>query len=409
MTCSIVHVITPHLKQSMKYVAFLPLRGGSKSLPGKNIQPIAGKPLALWSLEAASACAAVEAIFVATDDPRIRAVVESARLPRVHVIGRSDSTATDTASTESAMLEFAREHEFEHIILMQATSPLTTVEDLLGGINCYQTSGADSLLSAVVQKRFIWMPKGPFATPANYDPANRVLRQNFPPYFVENGAFYICQREALLRTGCRISGQIAVYAMPEETYYELDEPADWLIIENLLVARRRENDVESRFRALSNNIKLFLSDVDGVLTDAGMYYSECGDEIKKFNTRDGKGLEMLRLSGIKTGIVTSESTALVAKRGQKLRLDYLRQGATNKLVVLMELLAETGLKLGEVAYIGDDLNDLEIIKAVGFSACPADAVTEVKAVATYHCIAKGGEGCVREFAERVLSARNPVQ
>ena len=390
----------------MKYVAFLALRGGSKSLPGKNIRPLAGKPLALWALEASSSCQFIDMTYVATDDSRIRAVIESARLPRVQVIERSAATATDTASTESALIEFARGREFSHVVLIQATSPLTTAVDITGGIKHYESTGADSLLSVVKQKRFMWEEREGVAMPTNYDPLNRARRQDFAPYLVENGAFYVCRREDLLRTGCRISGRIAAYAMPEETYYELDEPSDWLIIENLLAARQHGKDTERIFANRARSLKLVLTDVDGVLTDAGMYYSERGDEMKKFNTRDGKGLELLRNAGLKTGIITSESTALVVKRAQKLQLDYLRQGVTDKLTILQELLIETGLTANEVAYIGDDLNDLGILNAVGISACPADAVHEIKTAVTYRCIAKGGEGCVREFAEKILKAKH---
>ena len=389
----------------MKYVAFLPLRGGSKSIPGKNIRLIEGKPLALWVIEAASACPLIDAVFVATDDERIRAAIESARLSRVNVIGRSNATATDTASTESAMLEFAREREFERVILLQATSPLTTAEDLSGGIHRYEASGADSLLSVVEQKRFMWAEKDGNAVPLNYNPLSRVRRQDFAPYLVENGAFYICRREDLLRTSCRISGRIATYTMPEETYYELDEPSDWLIIESILRTRRPASNQEQAFTDRARRVRLVLTDVDGVLTDAGMYYSERGDELKKFNTRDGKGLELLRLAGIKTGIITAESTAMVANRARKLRLDHLFQGVADKLSALQTLLAETGLTASEVAYIGDDVNDVEVLQAAGLSACPADAVPAAKAAAFYHCGAKGGEGCVREFAEKILQAR----
>lgn len=155
-----------------------------------------------------------------------------------------------------------------------------------------------------------------------------------------------------------------------------------------------------------SGIKLFLSDVDGVLTDAGMYYAESGDELKKFNAHDGMGMQLLRKHGIKTGIVTSENTHLVEKRAKKLDLDYWVQGQRNegKLEAVRKICAQENITLSEVAYVGDDVNCLEILSAVGIAACPADAVASVKALPNIIRLSKkGGQGCVREFTDMILS------
>ena len=152
-------------------------------------------------------------------------------------------------------------------------------------------------------------------------------------------------------------------------------------------------------------IKLFLTDVDGVLTDGGMYYTESGDELKKFNTRDGMGFELLRKAGIKTGIITSENTQIVARRAAKIKADYLYQGQRDggKLAAAQEICALEGISLSEVAYIGDDLNCINLLEKVGLAACPADAVNEVKAVSGIKLLyRKGGDGCVRELVELIL-------
>ncbi|MBI3809011.1 MAG: HAD hydrolase family protein, partial [Nitrospirae bacterium] len=113
-------------------------------------------------------------------------------------------------------------------------------------------------------------------------------------------------------------------------------------------------------------------DVDGVLTDAGMYYSESGDELKKFHTRDGMGIKMLQAAGVVTAFITKEKTAIVERRGQKLAVPEVHQGIDDKLTDLTRLVRKHGLTLAQVAYIGDDVNDLEALRAVGFSAAPAD-------------------------------------
>ena len=155
------------------------------------------------------------------------------------------------------------------------------------------------------------------------------------------------------------------------------------------------------------SIKLFLTDVDGTLTDGGMYYSRNGDELKKFNTRDGMGLQMLREAGIKTGIITSEDTQIVSNRAKKLKVDFLCQGKRNggKLTVAKEICAHIGITLQEVAYIGDDINCLDLLDAAGLKACPADACLKVKSVQGIKVLkSKGGDGCVREFIEEILGS-----
>ncbi len=375
---------------------FIPLRGGSKSIPMKNIRPLAGRPLAGWTVQAANDAKGVDAVFVATDSEEIAEVVKSFRLPKVQVIGRSAETATDTASTESALLEFAAAHpEFDTVVLVQATSPLLTADDLEGGLAHFRDTGADTLLSVVRQKRFIWetTPEG-FANAVNYTPSQRPRRQEFDGYLVENGAFYVMKREGLLTHGNRLHGRIASHEMAEETYVEIDEPSDWLFVESLLRKRQRRP---------APQIRMLVTDVDGVLTDAGMYYSERGDELKKFNTRDGMGIRLLRERGIIVGIITGENTRIVDRRAEKLGLDFVHQGISNKIEVLREECCSRGIALAEVAYIGDDINDLECLMAVGEPACPADALPPVLLSGAKVMKAKGGEGAVREFADYLIT------
>jgi 3-deoxy-D-manno-octulosonate 8-phosphate phosphatase (KDO 8-P phosphatase) len=152
-------------------------------------------------------------------------------------------------------------------------------------------------------------------------------------------------------------------------------------------------------------IRLFATDVDGVLTDAGMYYSESGDEWKKFNTHDGMGIKLLQRAGLVTAIVTQERTRLVARRAEKLAIPEVHQGAMDKLSVIRDLATRHRIALHEVAYIGDDVNDIEALRAVGFSAAPADGLPQVRQMVDYVCRKKGGEGAVREVVELILEAQ----
>ena len=385
-----------------RIVAFIPARGGSKSIPLKNIKLLAGKPLIYWTIEAALNCEKIDRVYVSTESIAIRKCVKSIINSKLQVIPRSKESATDTASTENAMQEFAQDFNFEIVILIQATSPLLTSEDLAKGIKKLDISNADSLLSVVKQKRFIWEEEK-FATPLNYDYFSRPRRQDFEGFLVENGAFYITSKKNLLKTKCRISGKIALYEMDKKTYFEIDEPDDWIVVEEIMKSiLKKKSSIAEKLK----NIKLLACDVDGVLTDSGMYYTENGDELKKFNTRDGMGFEILRNLGIKTAIITSEDTKIVNKRAEKLKIDFLLQRMKNKQKAINELAEKEELKLEEIAYIGDDINDTEMLRMVGFSCCPQDAIEENKIIVDYVCNKKGGEGCVREVCDLLKVIKN---
>jgi len=225
--------------EKTKTVAFIPLRGGSKRIPLKNIKKLAGKPLAYWGGEAALKCPLIDKVIVSTDSAIIKNKVGQIKSSKLEIIGRSPETATDTASTESAMLEFAdSDNGFEHIVLIQATSPLLEAGHLKEGIKKYFKGKYDSLLSVVRQRRFLWEEKDGRAKPLNYNPLKRKRMQELEGFLVENGAFYVTSREKLLKTRCRLSGKMGVYEMPEYTYFELDDPADWIITEKFLKDRK---------------------------------------------------------------------------------------------------------------------------------------------------------------------------
>ncbi len=157
-----------------------------------------------------------------------------------------------------------------------------------------------------------------------------------------------------------------------------------------------------------SKIKVFLSDVDGVMTDAGMYYTESGDEFKKFNTHDGMGFNLIQQTGVKIGIITTENTKMVERRAAKLKMDYLYQGKGfgGKLAAALDVCTKENITLKEVAYIGDDVNCIELLQSVGLAACPANATTKVKAIeGIVHLSKSGGEGAVREFIDMILDGK----
>jgi YrbI family 3-deoxy-D-manno-octulosonate 8-phosphate phosphatase len=149
-------------------------------------------------------------------------------------------------------------------------------------------------------------------------------------------------------------------------------------------------------------IKLFITDVDGTLTDGGMYYTAQGEHMKRFNTRDAKGLELLRRAGLTVAIMTQERSEIVLARAAKLKIDNVFIGVSDKLSCLRELCARLGLDPRQAAFVGDDLNDLEIMRAVGVSFAVADAAPKVRRTATVILTRPGGHGAVREAAEHLI-------
>ena len=385
-----------------KVIAFIPVRGGSKSIPLKNIKSFCGKPLVCWNIEALEACEMVDEIVVATDSDEIWSTVDSCHYLKAKLYRRSAENACDTASTESVMLEYINYAKLpgnDVFMLVQATSPLTQVIHFREALQIYAKGDYDSMLTCVRNYRFFWNADG---SSLNYDYMNRPRRQNFNGMLMENGAFYINTVDNILANGNRLGGKIGIYEMPEYTAAEIDEPDDWIVLENLMRRHVLQDKIQPK-----KQIRLFLSDVDGTLTDGGMYYSERGDEMKKFNTRDGMGFQLLHEAGIKTGIITSENTKIVEKRAKKLIIDYLCQSKRDggKVAAAQEICDELGISLDEVAYIGDDINCYNLLSEVGYAACPSDACESVKLIKGINVMkSDGGDACVREFIDLVLNS-----
>ncbi|MDO8591170.1 MAG: acylneuraminate cytidylyltransferase family protein, partial [bacterium] len=187
-----------------KIVALIPLRGGSKGIPYKNIKPLAGKPLAFWACKAATESKYIDEVYVSTEDKKIKETVLSFGLG-VKIVDRPKELAEDTSSTESVMLHFAEQVPFDMLVTIQATSPFTETLDFDTAIEQFAEKKYDSLLTGVLYKKFYWTKNG---KPLNYDYRKRPRRQEFPGVINENGAFYITKREILEKEKNRLGGKI---------------------------------------------------------------------------------------------------------------------------------------------------------------------------------------------------------
>jgi len=157
------------------------------------------------------------------------------------------------------------------------------------------------------------------------------------------------------------------------------------------------------------DIKLFITDIDGVWTDGGMYYDQTGNELKKFNTKDSGGVLFLHLLKIPIAIITGESTKIIKYRAKKLKIDYIYQNVNNKFEVASMLCQSLNINLKNVAYIGDDLNDIKLLKEVGLSACPANSPDYVKKIVNWVLPVEGGDGAFRCFVEKYLDEIGELQ
>ena len=387
----------------MKTVAFIPIRGGSKSIPHKNIRPLAGRPLVHWTMRAALACDGIDRVYVASEDPKLREIAAEMTHPKLSVVDRDPRTATDEASTESALLDFAGRFDFDTVVLIQATSPLLSAADLSGALDKLSDSGADALLSVVREHRFIWKPEADgMVTPANYDPLLRPRRQEWDGELIENGAFYITSKKALLASGCRLSGRTTFYEMSRKTAVELDEPEDWILTEHLM---NKSDPSRDALRERCKKIRAVVCDMDGTLTDAGVYVGPDGELCKKYSTRDGMGFGLWRKAGLIAALMTSEDSPIVTARAAKLKIPHVYMGMRDKGETLETFCRDAGVSMEEVAFIGDDVNDLPAFAAAGFTACPSDAAEPIQKVAHYICKLPGGGGCVRETIDLILQYR----
>jgi N-acylneuraminate cytidylyltransferase len=383
----------------MKKTAIIPVRKGSKGIPGKNKKKMLGRPLFSWVLSAAI-FSDLDVVIVFTDDVEILNFIDKEYTWTSKVIGilRSDASANDTALTESAMLECAEKinYDFDVFCLLQATSPLTTSEDINNALRQIAEQNKASVLSVVKTHRFIWNSDG---TAQNYDVFNRPRRQDFEGLLIENGAIYASTKEAFLNSKNRVSGTIALIEMPEETLMEIDSSSDWNIVEQLLATRQKNIKKQTRL------IYLVL-DVDGVFTDGSVYYDSKGELVKKFDMRDGMGLEILRQNGVEVVVITSENSKLVQKRMEKLQIQHVFLGVKDKYAFMQNFIQHEKTSWSNLAYVGDDINDLACICTAGWSFAPANATKIVKQHVNFILANSSGRGAIREVCEWIMNYNN---
>ncbi len=379
----------------MKKIGFIPLRKGSKGIANKNKRKMVGRPLFTWVLGEAI-FSDLDEIIVYTDDENIIDFVnkEYHWTSKVRALLRSEESASDTASTEFAMIEFCEtiNYDFDVFCLLQATSPFTKKEDIN---TCLEALNGDfdSALTVVNTHRFLWDKSG---KALNYNPNERPRRQDFDGLLIENGAIYTITKEALKKHRNRLGSKTSVVNMAEDSLLEIDTESDWIAVENLLIERQKRGKK-------SKKITHLVLDVDGVFTDGTITYTKDGEHTKSFDMRDGMGLEILRQFNVELIIMTSEDSQLVAKRMEKLKIEHVFLGVKDKYTLLSKIILEKGIALSHVAYVGDDVNDLTNICSVGWSLTPNNATDVVKQHADVVLSKNSGAGAIREACQFIMN------
>lgn len=380
-------------------LALIPARGGSKSLPRKNVLPLGGIPLIGHTIRAAQAASLVTRIAVSTEDSEIAGL---ARRFGAEVINRPIALAGDEATSESALvhaldhLEAVEGYRPDILCFLQCTSPLTAPEDIDGVLGTMIAANADTALAVTPFHHFLWQHDSQGdAVGVNHDKAVRLRRQDRQKEFLETGAVYAMSAKGFQIARHRFFGKTVLHEMPASRVLEIDYPEDFLL------AAERMNTLKKATPKIPCPIAGIVFDFDGVFTDDRVLVDEHGTEAVSCSRRDGMGVEILRKMGLPMIVLSKERNPVVARRCEKLQLEY-KQAQENKVGVLRAWIMDRGLDTEHVIYVGNDVNDLECMSEVGFSVAPADAHPTVLVGASLVLQSKGGKGAIRELADLIL-------
>ena len=394
----------------MSVVAVIPARGGSKGVPGKNLKRVGGVSLVARAVASALASRLIDRVIVSTDDAGIAAAAEAAG---AETMSRSVVLSGDTASSESVLLdvldrldrvdevnEQPSEQSSEQpdvLVFLQATSPFIDPDDLDSAIARVLEGGEDVVFSAVETYAFLWKQGDDGATGVNHDHSFRPRRQDREPHFQETGAFYVMNAPGFRAAEFRFFGTVGIAHVDPRSSIEIDT-VDELEMANAIAPTL------TKFRGdYAIDVDAVVTDFDGVHTDDRVIVSSDGTESVSAHRGDGMGVRMLRQRGIPVLILSTEVNPVVTARANKLQVEVL-QGIRDKTIALTEWARALGIPLNRIAYLGNDVNDLGALGIVGWPIAVASAVPQVLGAARIILTANGGDGAVRELADRVLAS-----
>jgi N-acylneuraminate cytidylyltransferase len=386
---------------AIQCVAIIPARGGSKGVPRKNIRLLGGFPLVGRTITAAQNAHSVDSVYVSTDDAEI---AEVSKTYGATVIWRPEHLSGDEATSESALLHALEQLALEGVnpetlVFLQCTSPFTSSDDIDAVVHALRSGNAKAALAVTEDHGFLWriQPDGS-AEGVNFDHTRqRQRRQDMQPQYRETGAIYAMNTQAFVQNKTRFCGQVVAVPLVSSPV-EIDTEEDFKVAEAIL----RCGSGEKTTVLVPDGIRVLVTDFDGVHTDDCVYLDENGVESVRCSRSDGYGLERLRFAGIPLLILSKEANPVVTKRALKLNADVIQQ-SDNKWPALKSWLTENNLTAAEMAYIGNDINDIECLKHAGWSCAPDDAHPLVKSIVDYVSTKKGGQGAIRDIADRLIA------
>lgn len=380
-------------------VAVIPARGGSKGVSRKNLRRVGGVPLVARAIAAAQAPASVDRVVVSTDDPEIAAVAQEWG---AQVVERPSALADDAAGSESALLHAldvlnAGGVDVDILVFVQATSPFIDPADIDVAVELIRANEHDCVFSAAETYGFLWATAAGDAAGVNHDPHVRQRRQDREPHYLETGAFYVMDAAGFVAARHRFFGRVGLVEVAERTAIEIDTEDQLELARAISPLIHQSADIM--------HVAAVVTDFDGVHTDDTVVTDADGRESVRVSRSDGMGVARLRDAGIPVLILSSETDPVVSARARKLQVD-VRQGVGDKVAALMEWVSAHGIPLSQVAYIGNDINDLGCLEVVGYPVAVPEAHPLVLAAARVIVSRAGGHGAVRELADRVLRERS---
>lgn len=382
----------------------IPARGGSKGVLRKNLRLLGGEPLVARAVRTVRGARGVDQVVVSTEDAEI---AYAARAVGAWVVDRPASLAHDTASSESALQhaieQLAHRGALPHVmVLVQATSPFIDPEALSRAIALVVDDECDVAFSVTRTHDHLWEdgPAGP--TGVNHEVGVRLRRQDRTPQFCETGAFYVMRTAGFLEHQHRFFGRLRMVEVDQSDALEIDSEHDLRLAEELLVHRAAQGTDTA---AGPIPARAVVTDFDGVHTDDTLRVDSEGVESVIVSRSDGMGIAQLRRAGRPVLVLSTETNPVVAARARKLGVDAIT-GCSDKISALRDWARDVGVGLHDIAYLGNDVNDVECLAAVGWPVVPADAHPASRAVARHVLQRSGGHGAVRELADRVLASND---
>jgi YrbI family 3-deoxy-D-manno-octulosonate 8-phosphate phosphatase len=382
-------------------VAVIPARGGSTGVPRKNVALVGGVPLIAHTIVQARRSRHVDLVVVSTEDDEIADV---ATRYGALVVQRPAALASDDSPSEPAVRhaldEVRHRHDeaIEMVVFLQATSPIRQP----GAIERLRAEDADSLFSACPVHGFVWRASDAGLESLTYDYRQRLRRQDLGGAdWQENGSFYVFRTWVLDELGNRLGGRVTIWPMHPLDSFQVDEPGDLELIASLLALRSPPS-----VPLAMDRVRLACFDFDGVLTDNRVLVDEHGEEAVFCERGDGWGIARVRELGIPVVILSTENNGVVPARARKLGVECVH-GCGDKAAAIREIAVRHAVALDEVAFVGNDVNDVPALRLVGIPIAVHDARPEVLAVAVATTTRAGGRGAAREVCDWILASHAP--